>query len=60
MMPKQQKLGMGGLLLIVSTGLILGLTTVNSVIPSLFAGVATIAMAASSLLVGLSGDRASV
>jgi hypothetical protein len=60
MTTERQRFGLGGLLLIISTVLILGLTVVNSAIPSVFAGVAAIAMAAGSLLVGLSGDKATV
>lgn len=59
MKSEKQRLGVGGLLLAGSTVLILGIA-VTSAIPSAFAGVASLAMAAGALIVGLSEDGAGV
>lgn len=59
MKTEKQRLGVGGLLLAGSTALILGIAT-TSIIPSALAGVASLAMAAGALIVGLSEDNAGV
>lgn len=59
MTTEKKRLGAGGLLLAGSTVLILAIA-VNSAIPSALAGVASLAMAAGALMVGLSEDGAGV
>ncbi|RRJ33092.1 hypothetical protein [Halocatena pleomorpha] len=59
MKTEKQRLGIGGLLLAASTALIIGIAMTNA-IPSAFAGVASLAMAAGALIVGLSEENAGV
>lgn len=57
---EKQRLGIGALLLGVSTVLILGVAFVDSSVLSALAGFATLSMAAGALIVGLSEENASV
>lgn len=59
MKTEKQRLGVGGLLLAGSTVLILGIA-ITSAVPSALAGVASLAMAAGALIVGLSEEDAGV
>lgn len=60
MQTEKQRLGIGTLLLVVSTVLILGVAFVGSVVPSTLGGLATLSMAAGALIVGLSEENAGV
>lgn len=60
MATETQKLGVGGLLLVVGTVIILGVTTFSGTISYALSGAATLLMAAGSLIVGLSEDGAGV
>jgi hypothetical protein len=60
MATETRKAGIGGLLLVVSTVLILGVTTLTGTIASVLSAVASLAMAAGALIFGLSEEGAGV
>jgi hypothetical protein len=60
MATETQKAGVGGLLLVVSTVLILGVTILTGTIASVLSAVASLAMAAGALIFGLSEEGAGV
>ena len=60
MATETQKAGVGGLLLVVSTAIILGVTTLTGTIASVLSAVASLAMAAGALIFGLSEEGAGV
>lgn len=60
MATEKRDLGIGVLLLVVSTVLILGIAPVGSAVPSALGGIATLVMAAGALIIGLSEDGAGV
>jgi hypothetical protein len=60
MATETQKIGVGGLLMIISTALILGVTTLTGTMASVLSGIASLVMVAGTLILGLSEDGAGV
>lgn len=60
MATEMRDLGIGGLLLVVSTALILGIAPAGSAVPSALGGLATLVMAAGALIIGLSEEGSGV
>jgi hypothetical protein len=60
MATETQKAGVGGLLLVVSTALILGATTLTGTIAFVLSAVASLSMATGTLIFGLSEEGAGV